>query len=84
MTTNTTMPFGKHKGKTIKEVFDKDPSYYNWLNGVDLKGAIGGEYKAVYDKCGKAYVPSYSNYSNGGYDDPMYEHGSMHEGCWGF
>ena len=23
--------FGKHKGKTVKEVFEKEPSYYNWM-----------------------------------------------------
>jgi DNA polymerase-3 subunit epsilon len=23
--------FGKHKGKTVEEVFQKEPSYYDWM-----------------------------------------------------
>ena len=35
---DTKMVFGKHFGNTIKEIIDKDKSYWNWLikNGVVL------------------------------------------------
>jgi DNA polymerase-3 subunit epsilon len=35
--------FGKHKGKTVKEVFEKEPSYYDWM----LKGDFPLETKQV-------------------------------------
>ena len=28
--------FGKHKGRTLKEVFSKEPSYYNWIQEGDF------------------------------------------------
>ncbi len=28
--------FGKHKGKSVKEVFDKEPSYYAWMMDGDF------------------------------------------------
>ncbi len=28
--------FGKHKGKTVEEVFKKEPSYYNWIMNADF------------------------------------------------
>jgi DNA polymerase-3 subunit epsilon len=28
--------FGKHKGKTVSEVFKKDPSYYDWMMQGDF------------------------------------------------
>jgi len=28
--------FGKHKDKTVKEVFEKEPSYYNWMMQGDF------------------------------------------------
>ncbi len=28
--------FGKHKGKTVEEVFRKEPSYYNWIMNADF------------------------------------------------
>lgn len=28
--------FGKHKGKTVEEVFTKEPSYYSWLMNSDF------------------------------------------------
>jgi DNA polymerase-3 subunit epsilon len=28
--------FGKHKGKTVSEVFEKDPSYYDWMMRGDF------------------------------------------------
>lgn len=28
--------FGKHKGKTVKEVLDKEPSYYDWIMKGDF------------------------------------------------
>ncbi len=28
--------FGKHKDKTVKEVFEKEPSYYNWMMSGDF------------------------------------------------
>jgi len=35
--------FGKHKGKTVKEVFTKDQSYYDWM----MKGDFATETKNV-------------------------------------
>jgi len=35
--------FGKHKGKTVKEIFEKEPSYYDWM----LKGDFPLETKQV-------------------------------------
>jgi DNA polymerase-3 subunit epsilon len=31
-----TFNFGKYKGKPVKEVFDKDPSYYAWMMNGDF------------------------------------------------
>ena len=28
--------FGKHKGKTVEEIFTKDPSYYAWMMKADF------------------------------------------------
>ncbi|RLD49336.1 MAG: 3'-5' exonuclease [Bacteroidetes bacterium] len=28
--------FGKHKGKTVEEIFAKEPSYYNWMMNADF------------------------------------------------
>jgi DNA polymerase-3 subunit epsilon len=35
--------FGKHKGKTVAEIFEKEPSYYDWM----LKGDFPLETKQV-------------------------------------
>lgn len=35
--------FGKHKGRTVTEVFEKEPSYYDWM----LKGDFPAETKQV-------------------------------------
>jgi DNA polymerase-3 subunit epsilon len=31
-----TINFGKHKGKTVEEVFEREPSYYNWMMKADF------------------------------------------------
>ncbi len=31
-----TLNFGKHKGKTVKEVFLNEPSYYSWMMNADF------------------------------------------------
>lgn len=31
-----TINFGKHKGKTVEEIFAKDPSYYSWIMKADF------------------------------------------------
>lgn len=31
-----TFNFGKYKGKTVEEVFDKDPAYYSWMMNNDF------------------------------------------------
>jgi DNA polymerase-3 subunit epsilon len=28
--------FGKHKGKTVEEIFSREPSYYNWIMNADF------------------------------------------------
>lgn len=28
--------FGKHKGKTVEEIFQKEPGYYNWIMNADF------------------------------------------------
>jgi len=28
--------FGKHKGRSVKEVFEKEPSYYDWIMNADF------------------------------------------------
>jgi DNA polymerase-3 subunit epsilon len=28
--------FGKHKGKTVREIFQREPSYYDWMMGGDF------------------------------------------------
>jgi DNA polymerase-3 subunit epsilon len=28
--------FGKHKGKSVEEVFEQEPSYYDWMIKSDL------------------------------------------------
>jgi len=38
--------FGKHKGKTIKSVFEKEPGYYSWI----LKGDFPHNTKACFKK----------------------------------
>jgi DNA polymerase-3 subunit epsilon len=46
--------FGKHKGKTVAEVFTKEPSYYKWmLNGefpIDTKNVITRIYEQLKGK----------------------------------
>lgn len=31
-----TFNFGKHKGKTVEEVFEKEPGYYSWIMNADF------------------------------------------------
>ena len=31
-----TINFGKYKGKTVEEIFSKDPSYYSWIMKADF------------------------------------------------
>ncbi len=31
-----TFNFGKHKGKTVREVLEKEPGYYSWIMGADF------------------------------------------------
>lgn len=31
----TKMPFGKYKGQTLKQIGEDDPSYLDWLAGLD-------------------------------------------------
>lgn len=31
-----TFNFGKHKGKTVEEIFQKEPGYYNWIMNADF------------------------------------------------
>jgi DNA polymerase-3 subunit epsilon len=38
-----TFNFGKHKGKLVKEVFSKEPSYFDWM----MKGDFPAETKNV-------------------------------------
>ena len=38
--------FGKHKGKTIRQVYDTDPSYFDWVR----KGSFTLDTKAQFDK----------------------------------
>ena len=38
--------FGKHKGKKIDEVFEKEPSYYDWIK----RGDFSHQTKAVFEK----------------------------------
>ncbi len=33
---NEIFNFGKHKGKTVEEVFTKEPSYYSWMMNADF------------------------------------------------
>ena len=28
--------FGKHKGKTVEEIFDTEPGYYGWMLDADF------------------------------------------------
>jgi len=38
--------FGKHKGRTIRQVFDTDPSYFDWIR----KGSFTLDTKAQFDR----------------------------------
>lgn len=38
--------FGKHKGKSVKDVFTKDPNYYNWI----MKGEFAKNTKQKFTK----------------------------------
>jgi DNA polymerase III subunit epsilon len=38
--------FGKHKGKTIRQVYDTDPSYFDWVR----KGSFSLDTKAQFDR----------------------------------
>lgn len=38
--------FGKHKGKTVKEVFETEPSYYDWMK----KGEFSADTKIIIEK----------------------------------
>jgi len=41
--------FGKHKGKTLKEVFSKERSYYHWLQDKDFSVQVKEISRAVWD-----------------------------------
>jgi hypothetical protein len=32
-----TVPFGKHYGKTLRDVLQDDPAYLDWLNGTEIR-----------------------------------------------
>ncbi|AHF13707.1 hypothetical protein BARVI_04530 [Barnesiella viscericola DSM 18177] len=40
MAENVIMPFGKYKGKSLKEIEEQDPNYIDWLrkNNIDILG----------------------------------------------
>jgi uncharacterized protein (DUF3820 family) len=31
------MPFGKHKGETLGEILQTDPTYLDWLQDADIR-----------------------------------------------
>lgn len=41
--------FGKHKGKTIRQVSESDPFYVLWLSGVVSKFSVQEHIKKIYD-----------------------------------
>lgn len=34
------MPFGKHKGKSLRWIADNDVLYLDWLVGIELRGEL--------------------------------------------
>ena len=49
-----TFNFGKHKGKTVEEVFEREPQYYNWIANADFplytKKVLAPIYQKVSEK----------------------------------
>ncbi|MFM7766629.1 MAG: exonuclease domain-containing protein [Bacteroidota bacterium] len=43
--------FGKHKGKFVMDVFQSDPSYYDWI----MRGDFSRDTKTVFEKLWKRY-----------------------------
>ena len=41
--------FGKHKGRPVKEVFEREPSYFDWM----MKGDFPRQTKQVIDRLNK-------------------------------
>lgn len=41
------MPWGKYKGRTLKEIADEDILYLDWLNGKDLPEPFLGYVRAI-------------------------------------
>jgi len=45
------IPFGKHKGETLRDVLRDDPTYLDWLAGEDIRSpALAAAVKEMCDK----------------------------------
>jgi DNA polymerase III subunit epsilon len=33
---NEIFTFGKHKGRTVNEILETEPNYYNWIQNADF------------------------------------------------
>lgn len=66
--------FGKHKGKTAREVYFSEPSYFAWIDNGDftldtkrqfalLKAQFEAEKKATYAEKAKTAVPRTKGYT---------------------
>jgi DNA polymerase III subunit epsilon len=42
--------FGKHKGKLLTEVFEKEPSYYDWIQRGDFSRETKSTFKNLWDE----------------------------------
>ncbi len=42
--------FGKHKGKKVVDVYDKEPSYYSWIMGGDFTNNTKNCFKKIWDE----------------------------------
>ena len=47
---NPVINFGKHKGKTLREVLEQSPGFYDWVVKNDFPAAVKKAMKPVYDK----------------------------------
>ena len=48
------MPFGKHKGKTLNDIYDTDKDYFIWC-AENLTNDIGERFRIILDHSGEKY-----------------------------
>ena len=77
---HTTLRFGKHKGETLEEILESDPSYLQWLLGIATEGSLLQSLEVIKDDIAEAVELDQAEYIDDLYEDlykysydPMYD-----------